>query len=406
MLIDHTNADLETRFDTASQIITHLYGLSLVRLDSRQAISEVCKKYRHHSIQQCFSVDSLCALRDQVTESSIFNISDAFLIHFMLFSVGGIPFFLGPYCSIPMMESDVISLVRKCDIHDLDITRFLLYRWTFPVLQDRVVQRIATAFIHAVDPNEPEKSIQRMDYTVKGETLENSIEEQQEHHSQLIEQRYLSEKQFINSLTNGNARAAIQNLRKIQQDISYLRSSDPTMEGERIGAAIVRTEARIAAILAGLPAPIIDRLSAVNTRETRRATAAEAVLASQENMIREFCKAIRNARTSRYSAMVQSVLYCLEHDYERKISFSSLAEDLEISETYMMTVFKKEVGMTPNTYLTQVRMRHAALLLSHGGMSIADISSAVGIPDANYFVKLFKREYGETPTHYRKRFAF
>lgn len=35
-------------------------------------------------------------------------------------------------------------------------------------------------------------------------------------------------------------------------------------------------------------------------------------------------------------------------------------------------------------------------------LSIQDVAAAVGIPDSNYFTKLFKRAYGKTPLQYRK----
>jgi YesN/AraC family two-component response regulator len=48
-------------------------------------------------------------------------------------------------------------------------------------------------------------------------------------------------------------------------------------------------------------------------------------------------------------------------------------------------------------------MRIAAELLRKGQMAVGDISAAVGINDPNYFVKLFKKEFGETPSAFRKR---
>lgn len=42
-------------------------------------------------------------------------------------------------------------------------------------------------------------------------------------------------------------------------------------------------------------------------------------------------------------------------------------------------------------------MRHGARLLTEIDLSVQDISNMVGVPDAIYFIKLFKKEYSLTP---------
>ena len=58
--------------------------------------------------------------------------------------------------------------------------------------------------------------------------------------------------------------------------------------------------------------------------------------------------------------------------------------------------------MTPTTYLNQLRVKQAETLLLNGSATIGEISFAVGIEDANYFVKLFKKYNGQTPSEYRR----
>ena len=48
-------------------------------------------------------------------------------------------------------------------------------------------------------------------------------------------------------------------------------------------------------------------------------------------------------------------------------------------------------------------MNQAAWNLANTRLSIHQVSEQVGILDSNYFVKLFKREYGETPSRYREK---
>ena len=134
------------------------------------------------------------------------------------------------------------------------------------------------------------------------------------------------------------------------------------------------------------------------------ATSCEDILLAKDNMVREFCKAILELRHNKYTALVQSVIYYLNHNYSKKCSLADLAEEMEVSENRLAAIFKKEVGVSLSAYLTKIRVQSAAHLLLNGQMQVSDIAASVGIADPNYFVKLFKKEFGETPTAYRRRY--
>ena len=99
---------------------------------------------------------------------------------------------------------------------------------------------------------------------------------------------------------------------------------------------------------------------------------------------------------------MQGIFYAIEHKFHDDISICSLADELAISKNYLIKRFKAETGQTPGQYLTQYRLKRAAMLLAEHELSVQDIANAVGIPDANYFTKLFKKYYHMTPIQYRK----
>ena len=63
--------------------------------------------------------------------------------------------------------------------------------------------------------------------------------------------------------------------------------------------------------------------------------------------------------------------------------------------------FRKDTGNTISAYLTRLRMEIAARMLAGSTTSIQQIAETVGILDANYFIKLFRREFHTTPGQYR-----
>ncbi len=393
----------EIRCWSAIQLIKQLYKVHFIELSSREITDEVCEKYSLHPTQYYFNEKVLDTTRQYLEEDNIYHISDEFLVHFMIFSVNSICYMFGPFCTVILTEADARSILRQYSIQDLDVKNFLTYRGAFPLIKETEACNIVSSFIHIASPESNEKTIRR----VFGEpyTQDNDMpdETKRTNYSAMLEQRYAHEKKFMKDIISGNTWSAINNLHNLEQDVSYLKRIGTTLESEKIGAAITRTTVRIAATQAGLPSLIIDKLSTENTVETKGAISTEEILLAKEKMVRKFCKAIREIRENKYSARVQSILYYLNHDYAEPISFLELSDDLNVSENRLISSFKKEVGTTPNAYLTKIRMQNAAHLLINGRMTVGDVSNAVGISDSNYFVKLFKKEFGMTPTAYRKR---
>ena len=65
-------------------------------------------------------------------------------------------------------------------------------------------------------------------------------------------------------------------------------------------------------------------------------------------------------------------------------------------------VLKSELGMTFPGYLRKLRLTEAARLLTDKtGATVAEIGYSVGYPNAPYFNRLFKEEYGCTPKVFR-----
>ena len=54
-------------------------------------------------------------------------------------------------------------------------------------------------------------------------------------------------------------------------------------------------------------------------------------------------------------------------------------------------------------YLTNLRMSRAKELLKDERCSMKEICLEVGYSDPNYFSRIFKKNFGVTPTEYRER---
>lgn len=87
--------------------------------------------------------------------------------------------------------------------------------------------------------------------------------------------------------------------------------------------------------------------------------------------------------------------------YHEKVTTSQLSEMFGFSAAHLSAVFKKEIGMSIHTYLTEYRvMRSAEYLKDH---SIADTCYLCGFYDSSHYIAAFKKRFNCTPAVYKKQ---
>ncbi len=96
----------------------------------------------------------------------------------------------------------------------------------------------------------------------------------------------------------------------------------------------------------------------------------------------------------------RAITYIKEH-YQEQITVGVLAKAANMSESNFYAAFKKHVENSPIAYLNQYRLSIAADKLILTDQTISELSCSVGIIDALYFSKLFKKTYGISPKKYR-----
>lgn len=118
------------------------------------------------------------------------------------------------------------------------------------------------------------------------------------------------------------------------------------------------------------------------------------------------CKKIveaRKAEQKRYKNLsVDIIIKYIEQNYDKPIGLKQLASDLAISTSYLSSLLKKKLGVSFNTYVTNLRMEKAKELLLKGSKyTIKDIAYKVGYDSEQAFIRNFKRVFGRTPSEYR-----
>ena len=84
------------------------------------------------------------------------------------------------------------------------------------------------------------------------------------------------------------------------------------------------------------------------------------------------------------------------------LSVPRICSEYHLSRYELYNTFNKYFGCTPSDYIKKCRLELACELLVKTELPVNQVAIRCGIPDYNYFSKVFKSRYGISPTQYRK----
>ena len=100
--------------------------------------------------------------------------------------------------------------------------------------------------------------------------------------------------------------------------------------------------------------------------------------------------------------IAKQMIQYLTTQFANPLSIEVMAETLGYNRAYLSRIFKQYTQLSPRTYLLHYRLDRARhLLRARHDLTIEQVAASVGIQDALYFSKQFKRYTSQSPTQYR-----
>ncbi|MBE7053207.1 MAG: helix-turn-helix transcriptional regulator [Ruminococcaceae bacterium] len=84
------------------------------------------------------------------------------------------------------------------------------------------------------------------------------------------------------------------------------------------------------------------------------------------------------------------------------LSVSIVSDNLNISEVYFRKLFKSQYGISPSQYIINKRIENAKHLMKHQYLTLEECALQSGFSSLQYFCRIFKKLTGITPSQYRK----
>ncbi len=98
---------------------------------------------------------------------------------------------------------------------------------------------------------------------------------------------------------------------------------------------------------------------------------------------------------------VNRVISYIEHHYADQICLTDLAELARMCPRNLQRYFQRAFNVSPMEYVNRLRVKRACDLLIERDLTVTEVAGAVGLPDSNYFARLFRHLTGTSPSAYR-----
>lgn len=389
------------------RLIRNLLAISAITVENPQ---KDLRSFEENScfnklLQPMFTTEALSFLLESSVPGTIYEIVDRLGVCATFFSFQEKLYLLGPYVKSEYSDSQAENLLIENHIPSSHLVSLRLYYTSLPFTNTNQIQNVLNGAMLSFIPGLTPYNYRRLSGFIqeKEKDLVKDLAEAPDYSD--IYRRYDSERQFLSMIKNGD----IENVRRSYdamsqnglQSVIYQKSSPYT--NPLVSIAIIRALSRKAAEESGLSVITINEITQHYVQLIDSARNQDEQMRYAMSMILDLTKAVHEYKMSngKYSSVIQKTMEFIFFHLSEEITLPELAQNANVSESYLSKIFKKETGETISQYIASQRCKKAADSLLQTNLPIQEISDFVGYSDNNYFVKVFKKVYGETPSEYR-----
>jgi AraC-like DNA-binding protein len=129
----------------------------------------------------------------------------------------------------------------------------------------------------------------------------------------------------------------------------------------------------------------------------------DCILSYLRNLIDNIIEILDQKRNAPALELHKRVMHYLRENFpDASISIDSIAEYFHVSKTYLYRVIKNITKTSLSEILEGIRMEEARKMLYNTDFSITEIASACGYNSTNTFYKVYKKNFGVSPSVDRK----
>ncbi len=119
-------------------------------------------------------------------------------------------------------------------------------------------------------------------------------------------------------------------------------------------------------------------------------------------MLRRHCKPWAPSGSAAPVARISRAIDYIDQNFPERITLDDLAASCHVSRRHFFRLFEQAVGVAPMEYLKKVRLQKAAEMLVTTNYNVTEVAFACGFNDSNYFSSLYHKEFGMSPSQFKK----
>ena len=100
--------------------------------------------------------------------------------------------------------------------------------------------------------------------------------------------------------------------------------------------------------------------------------------------------------------LLEQILEYVNREFKNPVTAEEAARHFGITNSYLSKLFSKYLGIGFIQYLNAKRISHAKILLS-SDVSVTEACYECGFSDSSHFISVFKKQVGMTPLKYKKQ---
>jgi AraC-like DNA-binding protein len=317
---------------------------------------------------------------------------------------------VGPVFNTVIGNELIRKFIRECEIDSIyhnEVTNFLI---SIPRISYHQISNVLS-FIYFCIHNEmhPSSSFPKeVEETIKDKIdkdFTNKTYESKE--TQTFHNTYSYERHLLKLISEGNPNMVkallTENASRIPLTEGVLAFS-PLRQAQNIFIGWTTMVGKVAAIEGGLDVEQTYSLIDVYIQECERLQSIESISKLTYNMVMDFaCRVESHKIPTDASPLTISIIQFIKNHVNEAIRIDDVASYIGRSRSYLVDVFKKELGFNMGEYILHCKLNEAKSLLIYSNKSMSEISNYLCFSSQSYFISVFKKTYGITPKQFQAK---
>lgn len=318
----------------------------------------------------------------------------------------------GPITEVPYMNSDLQYLYKDYTVSNDSRSDFNLFLRRIPCLSHASMLKKCIFLNYCL--HEEILSLDQLTSTNQMEsihdpTTDSSLlleENYQKKESEQHNQSYVIEEQFLKLVRTGDCEG-FKNFAYNTSNFHAGVTGSTALRQLKNNIIITTTLCTRAAIEGGLDYDTAYQLSDYFIQASERLTSADSLNNLLAKVSYTFAEKVAHSKTPVTSdGRIQKAIQYIQQNTNQHLTVGDVADYVGFSKSYFSAYFKKTLGFSVSAFILRCKLEEGRELLQYTDKSISTISEFLCFSSQSHFHTAFKKQFGMTPSEYRKQQNF